>query len=139
MKKVAGELSQHRAEIIVNAFTNVDRERQKVVNLDLLFKYFNARGHHDVKFGKKAEDDVMMEFYDTFETHHALRNDDPKLKNKSVSLEEFVEYYRVISATVPDDKLFEFMMQNCWALKSIQQVYGTNIPTNRLDIEELET
>ena len=38
-----------------------------------IVEYFNARGHHDVKFGKKAEDDVMMEFYDTFETHHALR------------------------------------------------------------------
>lgn len=33
---------------------------------------YNAKQHPDVKTGKKTEDDVLMEFLETFEQHHSL-------------------------------------------------------------------
>lgn len=38
----------------------------------MLAKY-NAKHHPDVKTGKRSEDEVLMEFLDTFEQHHAIR------------------------------------------------------------------
>lgn len=43
----------------------------------LFFSYncldlYNAKQHPDVKTGKKSEDDVLMEFLETFEQHHAI-------------------------------------------------------------------
>ena len=33
---------------------------------------YNASNHPDVKAGKKTEDEILCEFLDTFEMHHAL-------------------------------------------------------------------
>jgi hypothetical protein len=30
--------------------------------------------HPDVKSGKKTEEQILLEFLETFETHHSLRN-----------------------------------------------------------------
>lgn len=34
--------------------------------------FYNARGHPDVRAGKKSEDEVLGEFLDTFEMHFSL-------------------------------------------------------------------
>jgi hypothetical protein len=31
---------------------------------------YNAQKHPDVRAGKKTEDEVLMDFMETFETHH---------------------------------------------------------------------
>jgi hypothetical protein len=64
--------------------------------------------------GKKTEDQILQEFLETFETAHAMRNNDTP--NYVVTKEEFEEYYNNISASIDDDNYFKLMMENAWKL-----------------------
>ena len=62
--------------------------------------------------GKKSEDEVLCEFLDTFEVHHSLYKGGSRDAN--VTLDEFIEYYSHISASIDDDRYFELMIKNAW-------------------------
>lgn len=69
---------------------------------------------------------------DTFEQHHAIQviiltyllltgYDLKKVgvnsgRDKSVSVDEFIEYYNNVSALIDDDKHFELMIKNGWKI-----------------------
>jgi hypothetical protein len=52
----------------------MDRDRSGVLSIDDIRQTYNAKQHPDVKQGKKTEDDVLMEFLDTFEIHFSINN-----------------------------------------------------------------
>ena len=54
-----------------------------------------------MKAGKKSEEEVLLEFLDTFELHHSLKN--PSEKDRKISFKEFVEYYNNVSASIDND------------------------------------
>ena len=56
----------------MQAFKHLDRNGSGVVDIDDAKAAFNARAHPDVRQGRKTEDDILLEFLDTFETHHNL-------------------------------------------------------------------
>jgi hypothetical protein len=58
---------------------------------------------------------VLVEFLETFETHHNIRNG--AQADGSVTLEEFIEYYKNISVSIDNDDYFALMMNNSWNLK----------------------
>ena len=65
--------------------------------------------------GKKTEEEVLGEFLDTFEYHFNLLNDN-KSKDRSITLEEFNEYYNNISMSVDNDDYFDLILNNAWNL-----------------------
>ena len=74
--------------------------------------------HPDVRTGKKTEDEVIMEFMETFERHHQLASDGKSTKGDGyVSLEEFIEYYNNISCNIENDSYFDLMISNAWNLE----------------------
>jgi len=81
------------------------------VYLFFLIAIYDARGHPDVKGHKREEDDVSMEFLETFDLQHMLSN---KGKDKRVTLDEFVSYYEIVNCVIDDDKQFETMLTNCF-------------------------
>lgn len=40
--------------------------------LNVLLGRYNCKQHPDVRSGKKTEDEILADFLDTFEQHHAL-------------------------------------------------------------------
>lgn len=70
--------------------------------------------HPDVKQGKKTEDDILLEFMDTFEMHHAITH--PEDRDGQITLDEWFEYYNNVSMSIDDDKYFEVMMNSAWNL-----------------------
>jgi len=48
----------------------MDKNGNGEIELEDIQGTYNARFHPDVKAGKKTEDEVLMEFLETFETHH---------------------------------------------------------------------
>lgn len=62
-----------------------------------------------------------MEFLETFETHHSLRNNGAP--DHVVTKEEFEEYYNNISASIDNDQYFELMMNNAWKINDGDRTY----------------
>ena len=92
--------------------TLLDRTGNGIVDLEDVKGVYNARNHPDVRSGKKTEDEILVEFLDTFEAHHATYKEDTR--DHRINFEEFVEYYNHVSASIDDDRYFELMMNNSW-------------------------
>lgn len=71
--------------------------------------------------GKKTEEQVLVEFLETFETH--LSNCENRKPDGKVTLEEFTDYYRNISSSIDNDQYFNLMMNNSWNLKGDSAPY----------------
>jgi Ca2+-binding EF-hand superfamily protein len=85
LRTIRGPLSEGRKKWVNLAFKKLDKTGDGVINLDDLRGVYNAKNHPDVKAGKKTEDDILGEFLDTFETHHATLTGDFKMRDKNVT------------------------------------------------------
>jgi hypothetical protein len=63
-----------------------------------------------------------MEFLETFETHHNIRTQ--QANDSSITLDEFVEYYKNISVSIDNDDYFALMMNNSWNIKGDAPTYA---------------
>ena len=120
MRAVAGEMNQIRKAFVEKAFKKVDRDGSGILSKEDIKGAYNAKMHPDVKKGKKTEDEILAEFLDTFEVHHALKH--PEDRDGQVTLREFIEYYTNISSTIDNDEYFELMITNAWNLNNV--TYG---------------
>ena len=82
----------------------------------------NAKMHPAVKQGKRTEDEILSEFLDTFELHHAMKH--PEDRDGKITLKEFQEYYNNISSTIDNDQYFELMITNAWNLNNASYAKG---------------
>jgi len=113
LRGVIGEMNEFRASLAKKAFKLMDSNGSGEIDLIDIRSTYNAKFHPDVKSGKKTEDEVLAEFLDTFEYHFNLLNPNHS-KNRSISLEEWIEYYNNISMSIDEDAYFELMMNSAW-------------------------
>lgn len=118
---IRGELSEKRQALVEQAYRKIDRDNSGVLDINDIKDSYNASKHPDVICGKKTADQILVEFLETFETHHNLLNG--TASDGSVSLEEFVEYYKNISASIDNDDYFALVMNNSWNLKGDASPY----------------
>jgi Ca2+-binding EF-hand superfamily protein len=104
--------------LVLQAFQKLDKNNNGTVELEEIKNIYNAKQHPDVKLGKKTEEEVLIEWLDTFEMHYSLLHPG-KRGDKQVTFDEFVEYYNNISMSIPDDRYFELMMTNAWNLNNV--------------------
>jgi Ca2+-binding EF-hand superfamily protein len=115
LHRIRGVLNPARKALVQEVFAKLDRTGDGIVALEDIKGVYNASQHPDVRAGKKTEDDILGDFLDTFEQHHALFSQG-QARDKRVTLDEFLEYYAHISASIDDDRYFELMMKNAWKL-----------------------
>lgn len=115
LRGVMGEMNDFRLALAKRAFKIMDKDGSGVIDINDLRGTYNAKFHPEVRQGKKTEDEVLAEFLDTFEYHFNLLSDN-KSKDRSITTEEWIEYYNNISMSIDDDKYFELMMTNAWNL-----------------------
>ncbi len=114
LRGIRGEMNPFRIGLCKKAFQIMDKDRSGVLNIDDIRQAYNAKFHPDVKAGKKTEDDVLMEFLDTFEIHYAINHTGSR--DGQINLDEWIEYYSNVSMSIDDDKYFELMMNSAWNL-----------------------
>ncbi|KAL7683631.1 putative lumazine/riboflavin synthase, parvalbumin, EF-hand domain pair [Plasmopara halstedii] len=102
---VRGEMNDRRTQLVLAAFKMLDADGSGVVDLDDMKIKYRAKEHPDVLQGRKTEDEVLLEFLDTF---------DGGEKDGKVHPNEFVRYYTNISASIDDDDYFELVIRNAW-------------------------
>ena len=78
----------------------------------------------DVKAGKKTADEILQDFVETFEAHRATASNDgiSKKGDGKVTLNEFIDYYSNVSASIDNDEYFQLMIVNAWNLNNVN--YG---------------
>jgi Ca2+-binding EF-hand superfamily protein len=119
---IRGPINDFRKKFVTLAFKKLDKNGDGEIHMDEIKGIYNAKQHPDVKAGKRTEDEILAEFLETFDIHHAMHTGDHKLNDPAITFEEFLEYYTNVSASIDDDKYWELMMTNAWKLDN--QSYG---------------
>ena len=121
VNEILGKFGESRRNIVNNAFNKLDVARKGVVNMNILRNGFNAKSHPDVINGKRTDQEVLAEFLDNFDYHFNLLNQGRNPDDEEVTNQEFIDFYRYISAGIEDDNYFNKMITGVW---------GLNIPNN---------
>jgi Ca2+-binding EF-hand superfamily protein len=127
LRAIRGDLTPNRLALVKRAYQKLDRDGSGVVDIEDLRGVYNASKHPDVTSGKKTEDQIFTEFLETFEIHHNIMNG--SRADGKVSLEEFVEYYTNVSASIDNDDYFSLMMNNSWNLTGDANTYKKHAPS----------
>jgi Ca2+-binding EF-hand superfamily protein len=112
LRAVRGPVNSFRRALVNKAFDKLDYDRSGVIDLTDIRHFYNAKGHPDVRSGRKSEEEVLGEFLETFEMHRNILG----TRDRVVTREEFEEYYNNISMSIDNDQYFELMMNNTWKL-----------------------
>jgi hypothetical protein len=113
---IRGPINDFRKKFVKLAFDKLDSKHYGEIHLDEIKGVYNASKHPDVIAGKRTEDEILAEFLETFDIHHANHTGDHKLADPVITWDEFLEYYTNVSASIDDDKYWELMMTNAWKL-----------------------
>ena len=55
---------------MLRVFKSLDMNGDGVLTVDDIKGKYNAANHPDVKAGKRTENEILIEFLETFEQHH---------------------------------------------------------------------
>ena len=123
LRTIRGNMNAFRRKLVDQAFSIMDKDGSCYLDINDIKGTYNARFHPEVKAGKKTEEEVLLEFLETFETHHNTVGGENA--DHVVTKEEWIEYYENVSMSIDDDKYFELMMNNCWKMNE-NTTYNNN-------------
>ena len=112
LRIIRGDLNPPRLALVKRAFQKLDKNGSGIVDIDDIKDVYNASKHPDVLSGKKTQDQILVEFLETFEAHHNIMNGTQA--DGRIELDEFIEYYTNISASIDNDEYFSLMINNSW-------------------------
>ncbi|XP_077549314.1 calcyphosin-like protein isoform X1 [Haemaphysalis longicornis] len=101
-------MSAARLERITQAFHKMDKSGDGIITIHDLKGVYNARQHPKYQNGELTEDQVFLLFLKNF--------DSPNDPDGKVTIEEFVNYYAGVSASIDTDAYFDLMMRNAWKI-----------------------
>lgn len=122
LRALRGPMNAGRKKLVAQAYNKLDKDRSGYIDINDIKGVYSAKTHPDVLSGKKTEEQILLEFLETFETHHSIRNNNAP--DHIVTKEEFEEYYNNISASIDNDQYFELMMNNAWKINDGDRTYG---------------
>ncbi|GMH63385.1 hypothetical protein TrLO_g12778, partial [Triparma laevis f. longispina] len=103
---VRDPLTRRRLSLVDRAFDILDVDKSGVVEPAEIKNCYDAKKHPDVIQGKKTEEEVLREFFSTFDIGGVV--------DGMVTREEFRNYYTNLGASIDDDDYFELMIRNAW-------------------------
>jgi calcyphosin len=122
LQTIRGPLNASRKKLVAQAYNKLDKDGSGWIDINDIKGVYTAKTHPDVLAGRKSEEQILLEFLETFETHHSLRNNGAP--DHVVTREEFDEYYANISASIDNDQYFELMMNNAWKINDGDRTYA---------------
>ncbi|EER17394.1 Calcyphosin, putative [Perkinsus marinus ATCC 50983] len=98
-------MSNRRREAAAAVFDHLDSNGDGLLTSEDV-NCVNPSNHPDVKAGIRRPEHIFAEVMQVFDA-----NDDGR-----VSLEEWLEYYEAVSASIDDDEIFIHMLKNVWKM-----------------------
>ena len=119
------DTNTNRRIFIQNLFDKLRKGKEFVILNDIK-KYFNPDSHPDVIEKIKGRDEIAFDFFDSLEV---FREYNINLKNENIingimSYQDFENYFKEISLSINDDKLFEYIINYCWEIDNDYNNYG---------------
>ena len=115
MVRILGKMNERRIAVVRAAFNKIDLDKSGVVELNEVKRWFNTKNNPQVLNGDYTEEELYSRFIETFGNHHNLYSG---IRDKRVTWEEFLDYYKFISFVTPDDDLFEGILVAAWKLEN---------------------
>ena len=108
---IKGNLQERRKLYIIGIFENIDIEKKGEVSIQKLKNMYNSKYHPDVLNGTKSQEDAFEQFCNSLDLYCQVNDIQT---NGNISFENFIDYYSGVSACIPDDILFEDMLNGVW-------------------------
>ena len=115
MVKLLGDLNPRREAVVRAAFSKLDLDKSGVIELNEVKSFYNTKNNPQVLNGEINEEQLYSHFIETFGNHHNLYSG---IRDKRVTWNEFLDYYRYMSFNIPDDDLFEAILVAAWRLEN---------------------
>ena len=108
-------VNENRIILIQNLFDKI-RKGKEYILLNDIKKYFNPDKYPDVLEQKKTSDEIAFDFIDSLEI---FKEYNINLKNESIingimTYNDFENYFKEISLSIIDDKIFDYIINFCW-------------------------
>merc|ERR1719469_201601 len=100
-----GDINPRREKFIMMAFGIMDKDGSGVIDQDDVSHTDDCSKNPDVISGRMSEEECFRQFLGTFEGVE---------KDGKITKDEWIDYYRNVSASIDNDDYFELMMRNAW-------------------------
>jgi len=102
---IRGNLNERRKDLIAMAFQRLDKDGDGAATFDELCEVYDTSHHPQVKSGKMTNAQCLKQFISQWDTrdHDGI-----------ITYEEFLDYYKNVSASIEKDDYFELMIRNAW-------------------------
>lgn len=115
LRIVRGPMNEKRKNAVVSLFNKLDVKGDGSIDIQDIKLMYNAEEHPAAKSRQKSSDQVYYEFIESINTYtQAMKGGSNKEK---ISLDEWLEYYNNLSASIDKDNYFMDMLNNCWNRK----------------------
>jgi len=103
LRAIRGDLNDRRIKMVHAAYNVLDKDGSGLVTIADIEAAYDVSCHPD--FGRKTKTEILLEFMSVWETRN---------RDGIVTVEEFEDYYKDISASIDGDDYFELMIRNAW-------------------------
>lgn len=110
-----GALDPFRASVVREAFEFLDQDNTGMVSFEDLENHFQPHGHSDAEAGRKEAFEVTRQELLKFEAY---------ARTGGMSLADFERYYENLSAGIPSDNYFKYLVHTAWGMTADQNSYG---------------
>lgn len=107
---IRGSLNPTRLAVVDKAFDMFDSNKDGNVSFEECKAKYDVSEHPDVKAGRITEEQAMETFMHSFQANSEGKSD------KTISREEFRDYFKSVSACIDTDEYFTFVVTNAWHL-----------------------
>ena len=119
------DINQNRRVLIQNLFDKL-RKGKEYVLLNDIKKYFNPDRYPDVIEKLKTREETSFDFFDSLEI---FREYNSNLQNNNVingilSYFDFENFFKEISLSIFDDKIFDYIINFCWEIDDRYNISG---------------
>lgn len=107
MVAIRGDMNAARLSWVSAAYDKLDKNKDGKVTLDDIAKIVDVSQFPEVVNGQKTAKQVYMQYMSCWETQEV---------DGVVTYDEFVDYYKDVSASVDSDEMFAAIMKSAWKL-----------------------
>ena len=113
LRALRGKMNQRRKGLVKLAFGQLDKTGDGVVTMEDLMGIYDVSENPDVINGLLTPDQAFQEFAKIWDRD----------RSGSVHLDEFIDYYQDVSASIDNDDYFELMIRNAWHISGGEGQY----------------